>query len=92
MRAMIGARVPGLDGPLVDAVTCLYTEVPDHHFLVALHPRHDEVVIASPCSGHGFKFCSVIGEICADLVTRGTTSHDISLFGLSRFAEGAAIE
>jgi sarcosine oxidase len=40
----------------------------------------------SPCSGHGFKFCSVIGEVCADLVVDGRTEHDISRFRLSRFA------
>jgi sarcosine oxidase len=43
-------------------------------------------VIASPCSGHGFKFAPVVGEILADLATEGETSHDISRFRLDRFA------
>jgi sarcosine oxidase len=43
------------------------------------------VLIVSPCSGHGFKFCGVVGEIVADLVTSGGTAHDISAFRLSRF-------
>jgi sarcosine oxidase len=42
-------------------------------------------VLASPCSGHGYKFCSVIGEILADLATGdGTTRHDIGFLRLHR--------
>jgi sarcosine oxidase len=43
-------------------------------------------VVASACSGHGYKFCSVVGEILADLATSGRTGHDLELFRLSRFA------
>jgi sarcosine oxidase len=42
-------------------------------------------VVASPCSGHGFKFAPVVGEILADLITEGGTGHDISRFRLNRF-------
>ena len=45
----------------------------------------DRVIVASPCSGHGYKFCSVIGEILADLAIDSSTRHDISLFALDRF-------
>jgi sarcosine oxidase len=44
------------------------------------------VAVVSACSGHGYKFCSVVGEIMADLVQHGETSHDLQLFKLSRFA------
>jgi sarcosine oxidase len=44
-------------------------------------------VVASPCSGHGFKFASVIGEILADLAQSGETRHDIELLRLHRFGE-----
>jgi len=44
------------------------------------------VALASPCSGHGYKFASVVGEIMADLVERGETNHDLSLFRLDRFS------
>jgi sarcosine oxidase len=47
-------------------------------------------VVASPCSGHGFKFASVIGEILADLVANGETEHGIDLLRLSRFHGEAA--
>ena len=62
----------------------------------ALRPRlpcgEESVVVCSPCSGHGFKFVPVIGEVVADLVTSGSTRFDISLFDPARFAKtlGAA--
>jgi sarcosine oxidase len=43
------------------------------------------VLIASPCSGHGFKFSGAIGEIMTDLVEKGETRHDISMQRLARF-------
>jgi len=71
-------------GPTMDLQTCMFTNTPDHHFVIDLHPDYPQVSIASPCSGHGFKFASVIGEIMADLAEKGMTRHDISMFGLDR--------
>jgi sarcosine oxidase len=51
-----------------------------------VHPDHPQVILASPCSGHGFKFASVIGEILADLATEGRSRFDLTPFALSRFA------
>jgi sarcosine oxidase len=62
----------------------MFTNTPDHHFVIDLHPDYQQVSIASPCSGHGFKFASVVGEIMADLAEKGFTRHDISLFRLDR--------
>ena len=90
MRRWLAERIPGLSrGTLVEAKTCMYTLTPDKDFLIGLHPRHPQVVIASPCSGHGFKFASVIGEILADLALDGVTPHPIGLFDLNRFVAGA---
>ncbi|MBC8078309.1 MAG: N-methyl-L-tryptophan oxidase [Chloroflexales bacterium] len=86
LRAVIAQRVPSLNGALLNTATCLYTEVPDHNFIIAHHPQHANVVLASPCSGHGYKFCSVIGEVLADLVIDGQTRHPIGLFDPKRFA------
>lgn len=72
-------------GPAMALQTCLFTNTPDEHFVIDLAPGSPEVVIASPCSGHGFKFASVVGEIVADLATSGSTSHDVRLFALDRF-------
>lgn len=81
--------IPNASGPVASTLTCLYTVTPDGHFLIDRHPEHANVVIASPCSGHGFKFASAIGPLLADLATGGTTRHDIAGFGIDRFAERA---
>jgi sarcosine oxidase len=86
MRAALAPHLPALAaGTLVDSVPCKYTLTPDRHFVIDHHPDYPEVVVASPCSGHGYKFASVIGEILADLATSGATRHPIKLFALSRF-------
>lgn len=84
MREILGRLVPDLAGRCVAAKTCIYTTLPDEHFLIDRHPQHPAVLIISPCSGHGYKFCPVIGEIAADLVTRNETRHPIALFNLQR--------
>jgi sarcosine oxidase len=68
---------------------CMYTRTPDADFILDRHPNDDRIVVASPCSGHGFKFASVMGEILADLATKGSTVHDISRFAFRRFARTA---
>ncbi|HLL40494.1 MAG TPA: N-methyl-L-tryptophan oxidase [Rubrobacteraceae bacterium] len=71
-------------GPTMDLQTCMFTNTPDNHFIIDVHPEYDQVSFASPCSGHGYKFASVIGEIMADLADTGITRHDVSLFRLDR--------
>jgi sarcosine oxidase len=86
IRAMLAAHLPGADGRRLAATTCLYTMAPDGDFILDRLPEHPEIIVASPCSGHGFKFAPLIGEIVADLAIDGTTAHDISRFSLSRFS------
>jgi sarcosine oxidase len=83
-RALLARLVPAAAGPMLDARVCLYTNTPDHHFLIDFHPQHPQVLIASPCSGHGFKFASAIGEVLADLLLTGRSEFDLSLFRLDR--------
>jgi sarcosine oxidase len=64
---------------------CLFENTPDEHFVVDFHPDAPEVVCVGGGSGHGFKFCSVLGEIAADLTLDGETRHDIGLLRLARF-------
>jgi sarcosine oxidase len=66
--------------------TCLFTNSPDRHFILDHHPAHPEVALAAGFSGHGYKFCSVVGEVMADLVAAGRARHDIEFFRLRRFA------
>ena len=90
LRAALAPCIPSLaTGTLLATADCRYTSTPDHHFVLALHPDHQEVVIASPCSGHGYKFAAVVGEILADLAIDGTTRHPIGLFSPARFAGSA---
>jgi sarcosine oxidase len=87
LRDLVRRCFPAADGnPLLTKV-CLFTNTPDEHFILDRLPEAPEVVVASACSGHGFKFCSVVGEIVADLVERDATEHDIGLHRLSRFAD-----
>jgi sarcosine oxidase len=85
LRELAERYFPEGAGPTMALRGCLFTNTPDEHFVIDRHPVWPQVVLASPCSGHGFKFCSVIGEILADLAERGETGHGIGLFRLGRF-------
>jgi sarcosine oxidase len=84
LRGFAERYFPDGCGPTMDLQTCMFTNTEDNHFVIDLHPDYPQVSFASPCSGHGFKFASVIGEILADLAEKGMTRHDISLFRLDR--------
>jgi sarcosine oxidase len=88
VRSMLAEYLPAANGPLADARTCLYTVTPDRDFVLDHLPGSPQVIVASPCSGHGFKFAPVVGDILADLATTGSTGHDISRFRLARFQQG----
>lgn len=80
----IRRRVPGARADeLAGAITCRYTMLPEGFFLIDTLPSDDRVIVASPCSGHGFKFASVVGEILADLVQGGETSLPIGPFSFA---------
>jgi sarcosine oxidase len=84
LRSLAEQYVPAGAGPTLALRTCLYTNSPDEHFLVDTHPAADEVVVAAGFSGHGYTYCSDVGEILASLVTTGMTTHPIGMFGLDR--------
>lgn len=84
MRAIADRFVPGAAGRLRESAVCLYTNTPDEHFILDAHPAHERVIVASPCSGHGFKFSSVLGEVIADLVVDGRCRFDLGPFRLAR--------
>ncbi len=85
IRAAVADHLPAANGALLAAETCLYTMTPDGDFLIDRVPGAENIIVASPCSGHGFKFAPVVGEILADLATVGATRHDIARFSLARF-------
>ncbi|MGW6449194.1 N-methyl-L-tryptophan oxidase [Lentzea sp. NPDC055074] len=80
------APMPGLAGTFRRAVTCMYTNTADRHFVIA---RENDVTVACGFSGHGFKFVPVVGEILADLTIDGATRHPIALFDPARLRGGA---
>jgi len=85
VRRFLRQHIPLLDGPPSASTTCLYTNTPDGHFIIDFHPAHHNVIVVSACSGHGFKFSSVIGEVVREMVCDGRSELDISLFNISRF-------
>jgi sarcosine oxidase len=88
LRSFVERYFPQAAGPTMSMKACLFENSPDEHFIIGVHPDHPQVSFAAGFSGHGFKFCPVVGEIMADLVERGSTRHDISLFDIARFSGG----
>ena len=88
LRGYLAEHVPDLAGRCLDAKACMYTNTPDEHFVISPYPEHPQVAVACGFSGHGYKFCGVVGEILADLATEGSTRHPIDLFFPARL-EGA---
>ena len=84
LRQAVQRYFPDADGPTNLLKTCLFTNTGDEHFIIDTLCETPRIVVAAGFSGHGYKFCSVVGEILADLALEGRTSHDISLFGLQR--------
>lgn len=88
MQQHLAGVLPTLPGRFLRAATCMYTNTPDQHFVIATHPRYPQVTVACGFSGHGFKFVPVVGEILADLATSGATAHPIGLFDPRRDFSG----
>ena len=85
LRSFARRYFPDGAGPTVMLKTCLFTNSPDRHFILDRHPAFPEVAVAAGFSGHGYKFCSVVGEVMADLAQHGRSRHDIDFFRLGRF-------
>ena len=88
MRGLLQRYLPEANGEFLRGTVCLYTNTPDGHFIIDQHPASERVIVASPCSGHGFKFASAVGEVLADLALDGRSSMDLSLFRLERLRSG----
>jgi sarcosine oxidase len=86
LRAFVGRYFPDAAGPTVMLKACIFTNSPDEHFIIDRLPDTPQVLVAVGFSGHGYKFCSLVGEVLADLAMHDATRHDIGLFRLDRFA------
>lgn len=90
LLASVAARlVPGV-GAVGEHLTCRYTMTADRRFLVGAVPGRPGVLMASACSGHGFKFAPVIGAALADLVT-GRPREDLAFLSPTRLSVKDAV-
>jgi sarcosine oxidase len=85
MRELLGRFLPEANGDYLRGTVCMYTNTPDGHFILDRHPENPNVIIASACSGHGFKFASAIGEVLGDMAVGRAVKWDLNLFSLRRF-------
>ena len=85
LRRFTEKYFPRAAGPTMALKVCFFTNTPDEHFIIDAHPQHESVIIAAGFSGHGYKFCSVVGEILAELALDGESELGIAEFGLGRF-------
>lgn len=90
LRRFLARRMPGLDAAPVRTATCTYAMLPDGFFLIDHAPADPRLIVASPCSGHGFKFAAVIGEILADIAAEGGTEAPIAPFSWAALAARGA--
>ena len=84
LRVYAAELLPGITGEILETTSCRYTMTVDEDFIIDRHPEHPQIVFGSPCSGHGFKFGPVVGQMLADLALTGETSYPTARFRLDR--------
>ena len=86
-KTCIAPNFPGITGKCIKSAACLYTSTADYGFVIDKHPDDENIIVASPCSGHGFKHSAAIGEVLAELVVDGKSKIDISKFSFNRLLQ-----
>ena len=84
-RDYVAPYLRGVGSQCLRTATCLYTVTPDFGFVIDRHPHSSRVIVASPCSGHGFKHSAAVGEGLAQWIVDGEPRLDLEAFRLSRF-------
>lgn len=90
IRALLARAIPDAAGDLVESAVCLYTNTPDHHFVLGPHPAEPGIYLVSPCSGHGFKFASAVGAVVAESLLDGRSAYDLAPFSPLRLLTATA--
>lgn len=90
VRTLLDRLFPGVAGRSLRSAVCMYTNTRDGHFIVDRHPRHPNVLLASPCSGHGFKFAGALGEALAQTLAGRDPDLSLAPFTLERLLNPAA--
>ncbi|HEX3431590.1 MAG TPA: N-methyl-L-tryptophan oxidase [Rhizomicrobium sp.] len=83
-KSLVAPFLPQLTAHCLRAVPCLYTVTRDFGFVIDRHPQSDRVILASCCSGHGFKHSAALGEVLAELALTGHSTMDLKPFRLGR--------
>lgn len=86
LREALSHYFPDANGPRLSASACLFTNTPDEHFVIDRLPDQQQVVVAGGFSGHGFKFCSAVGEMAANL-TLDEAARRMDLFAIDRWSD-----
>ena len=87
----IRGRLRDVQAQAAKASVCLYTVAPDAGFLVDALPEIPGALLASACSGHGFKHSAALGECIAQEISGSASLATLlSPFGLRRFQQGVA--
>lgn len=81
---LVAPYLPELGPRCVRALPCLYTVTADFHFVVDRLPGAPGVIVASPCSGHGFKHSAALGEGIAQMVLEGASRVPLDAFRFER--------
>ena len=82
VREAVAAYFPEANGPTRRMAACMFTNSPDEHFILDRHPAADGAFIAAGFSGHGYKFCSVVGRVMADFCLGEEGKWGVEGFGL----------
>jgi len=83
-RDRVAGRFPQIGGRALKARACMYTVTPDRRFVIDALDGLPNVLIASACSGHGFKHSAGLGEAIAERVLGRASSHGLDLRPFAR--------
>ena len=86
VREFISRTLKNLGRVPTASTTCIYTNTPDLNFAVGSLGAEPRVKLVSACSGHGFKFASVLGEVASDIATEKKAPLDVAFLDPDRFA------
>jgi len=85
LSAHAAALLPKHQPTPVRMQTCLYTVTPDENFIVTPSKSDARVLLFSACSGHGFKYAPVFGELAQEWLEERPSPE------LQAFARGAPV-
>lgn len=83
-QSYVAPFLPALGARCTRASACLYTVTSDFNFVIDRHPDDERVILASCCSGHGFKHSAALGEALAEITLEGKSRLDLAPFRRTR--------